>query len=55
MVRTSKGVGKVVDIQIMTQLVLVQDETGETTAFGVDEVEIITDTNRDKNRVGNEE
>ncbi len=55
MVRTSKGVGKVVDIQIMTQLVLVQGETGEIKAFGVDEVEIITDTNQDKSRVGNEE
>lgn len=41
MVRTSGGVGKVVDMQILTQLVIVQDKTGERKAFKVDEIEII--------------
>jgi len=42
-VRTSQGVGKVVDMQILTQLVVVQDEAGEKNAFRVDEVEIINE------------
>lgn len=45
-VRTSKGVGKVVDMQILTQLVVVQDERGEKKAFGVDEVEVISDNDQ---------
>jgi cell fate regulator YaaT (PSP1 superfamily) len=47
-VRTSQGVGKVVDMQILTQLVVVQDETGEKKAFSVDEIEIISDKSQDK-------
>ncbi|RKY11488.1 MAG: signal peptidase [Planctomycetota bacterium] len=45
-VRTSRGVGKVVDMQILTQLVVVQDEAGEKKAFSVDEIEIIDEQNR---------
>ncbi len=40
-VKTSEGTGKVVDVQILTQLVVVQDDTGEKKAFPVEEVEII--------------
>ena len=47
MVRTSEGVGKVVDMQILTQLVVVQDETGKRKAFRVDEIEVINDQNQD--------
>ncbi len=37
-VRTPKGVGKVVDVQILTQLVVVQDSLGDRTAWPVDEL-----------------
>lgn len=47
-VRTSGGVGKVVDMQILTQLVVVQDETGERKAFRIDEVEIINEKSQGK-------
>jgi cell fate regulator YaaT (PSP1 superfamily) len=46
MVKTSKGTGKVVDVQILTQLVVVQDNTGEKKAFPVDEVEIIDEKSK---------
>jgi len=38
---TKLGQGKVVDTHILTQLVVVENESGERTAFGVDEIEII--------------
>ena len=47
-VRTSQGVGKVVDMQILTQLVVVQDETGKKNAFRVDEIEIIDEKSQGK-------
>ncbi len=37
-VRTPKGVGKVVDVQILTQLVVVQDAMGDRQAWPVDEL-----------------
>ena len=41
-VRTKNGEGKVVDTQILTQLVVVEYESGEKAALGVDEIEIIS-------------
>jgi cell fate regulator YaaT (PSP1 superfamily) len=40
-VRTSQGEGKVVDTQILTQLVMVEYENGDKEAVGVDMIEII--------------
>lgn len=40
-VRTSQGEGKVIDTQILTQLVVVEYENGDKDAIGVDEIEII--------------
>jgi cell fate regulator YaaT (PSP1 superfamily) len=40
-VKTKSGEGKVVDTQILTQLVVVEYENGEKAAFSVDEIEII--------------
>ena len=57
-VKTSHGLGKVVDTQILTQLVVVEHEDSRRIAFGLEEVEIIPpppgpkkkqqDTNPDK-------
>ena len=41
-VKTKHGVGKVVDTQILTQLVMVEHESGEKVAVGVDELQIIS-------------
>jgi cell fate regulator YaaT (PSP1 superfamily) len=41
-VKTKHGEGKVVNAQILTQLVLIEYQTGERTAVHVDEIEIIT-------------
>jgi len=41
MVKTKQGQGKVVDSQILTQLVVVEYESGEKDAVSVDELEII--------------
>jgi cell fate regulator YaaT (PSP1 superfamily) len=38
MVRTPKGTGRVVDVQILTQLVIVQDALGDRQAWPVDEL-----------------
>lgn len=38
MVKTPKGVGRVVDVQILTQLVVVQDAVGDRKAWPVDEL-----------------
>lgn len=40
-VRTSQGEGKVVDTQILTQLVMVEYENGEKEVVGVDMIEIV--------------
>lgn len=38
MVETPKGIGKIVDMQILTQLVIVQTESGDRQAWPVDEI-----------------
>ena len=48
-VKTKQGQGKVVDTQILTQLVIVEYESGEKAAVGVDEVEIIGSSETTKN------
>jgi cell fate regulator YaaT (PSP1 superfamily) len=40
-VQTSRGEGKVVDTQILTQLVLVEYENGDREAIGVDELKVV--------------
>ena len=40
-VKTPKGTGKVSGVQILTQLVMVQDDTGKREAFPLDEIEVI--------------
>jgi len=40
-VKTDRGEGKVIDIQIMTQLVVVQYEDGNKEAYRLDEIEVI--------------
>lgn len=40
-VKTQQGVGKVVDAQILTQLVMVEYENGDRGAVGIDEIEIL--------------
>jgi len=40
-VKTKQGQGKVVDTQILTQLVMVEYESGERTAVAVDDIEIM--------------
>jgi cell fate regulator YaaT (PSP1 superfamily) len=42
LVRTQQGRGRVVDGQILTQLVLVEYENGDKAAVGLDEIEIIS-------------
>ena len=59
-VRTKQGQGKVVDTQILTQLVVVEYENGEREAVGVDEIEIIKVSSekrdkRDNNQKNNEQ
>ena len=39
-VKTEKGIGKVIDTQILTQLVLVEYENGDKEALNLDEIEI---------------
>jgi len=48
-VKTKQGQGKVVDTQILTQLVMVEYENGEKAAVSVDELEIIPSTETTKN------
>ena len=40
-VKTRQGVGKVVDTQILTQLVMIEYESGERSAVGVEEIKIL--------------
>jgi len=41
-VKTPYGEGKVVDTQILTQLVIVEDDSGTRTAVGVEQVEVLS-------------
>ena len=47
-VRTPKGFGKVVDVQILTQLVVVQSESGDRQAWPLDEIEVLKPGQREK-------
>jgi cell fate regulator YaaT (PSP1 superfamily) len=47
-VKTKQGEGKVVDTQILTQLVLVESQNGEKVAVPVDEIEIINESSSTK-------
>ncbi len=49
-VKTEKGEGRVVDSQILTQLVVVQFEGGEKAAFNIDEVEILSGSSQGRPR-----
>jgi cell fate regulator YaaT (PSP1 superfamily) len=40
-VKTQYGVGKVLDVQILTQLVMVELESGQQAAVGVEEIEVL--------------
>jgi cell fate regulator YaaT (PSP1 superfamily) len=40
-VKTQQGVGKVVDTQILTQLVMVEYEGGDRSAVGLEDIEIL--------------
>ncbi len=40
-VQTSHGIGKVVDTQILTQLVMIEYEDGERSAVGIEDIEIL--------------
>jgi cell fate regulator YaaT (PSP1 superfamily) len=48
-VKTKQGQGKVVDTQILTQLVMVEYESGEKAAVSIDELEIIGSSETTKN------
>ncbi len=47
-VKTEQGRGKVIDTQILTQLVMVEYENGERKAVGLDDIEIIPPSAQDK-------
>jgi len=47
-VKTEQGRGRVVDTQILTQLVMVEYDNGERKAVGVDEIEIVPPAAQDK-------
>lgn len=49
-VQTETGKGRVIDTHIITQLVVVQYETGKIEAVGVDDIEIITDNGGDQKK-----
>ncbi len=52
-VKTKQGQGKVVDTQILTQLVVVEYESGEKVAVPVDEIEIISASKTTKEKRDN--
>ncbi|MHC4396532.1 MAG: PSP1 domain-containing protein [Planctomycetota bacterium] len=53
-VKTQYGQGKVVDVQILTQLVIVEQESGTRIAVGVEELEIISSpTGKEKDSTTN--
>jgi len=49
-VKTEQGRGRVVDTQILTQLVMVEYENGDRKAVGVDEIEIIPSSKQDPDK-----
>ena len=49
-VKSRQGEGKVVDTQILTQLVLVEYENGEKIALPVDDIEIVRETPSKNNK-----
>lgn len=49
-VKTSQGQGRVVDAQILTQLVMVEYENGERKAVGIDEIEVIPSSSPNNKR-----
>jgi cell fate regulator YaaT (PSP1 superfamily) len=51
-VKTKQGRGKVVDTQILTQLVMVEYESGERKAVGVEDIEILPQSAPDKKPSG---
>jgi cell fate regulator YaaT (PSP1 superfamily) len=51
-VKTKQGRGRVVDTQILTQLVMVEYESGERKAVGVDDIEILPKSAPDKKQNG---
>jgi cell fate regulator YaaT (PSP1 superfamily) len=51
-VKTKQGQGKVVDTQILTQLVMVEYESGERKAVGVEDIEILPQSAPDKKPSG---
>ncbi len=52
-VRTSQGEGKVIDTQILTQLVMVEYENGDREAIGVDMIEIVKASSEKRDRQNN--
>ena len=52
-VKTKHGQGKVVDTQILTQLVVVEYESGEKVAVPVDEIKIISASKTTKEKQDN--
>ncbi len=52
-VKTQHGQGKVVDTQILTQLVVIEYESGEKAAVHLDEIEIIPAPKRTKEEQDN--
>jgi cell fate regulator YaaT (PSP1 superfamily) len=51
-VKTAKGQGKVVDTQILTQLVVVEYENGDKEAVGVDELKVISTSSKKREKSG---
>ncbi|MEN8126727.1 MAG: regulatory iron-sulfur-containing complex subunit RicT [Planctomycetota bacterium] len=49
-VQTPKGIGKVVDVQILTQLVVVQTESGDRSAWPVEEIQKVDPDEVKKNK-----
>ena len=52
-VLTSKGQGKVIDTQILTQLVMVEYENGDREAVGVEMIEIIKASSEKRDKQDN--
>ena len=44
LVKTPTGTGRVIEVQVLTQLIVVQDDEGKREAFGIEDIEIIDDT-----------
>ena len=54
-VQTKQGRGRVIDTQILTQLVVVEYESGERKAVGVDEIEVVPQSAADKKTDGKQD